>query len=135
MVPSPAPFAVRVERRNGIVRVTLEGELDLATSPTLRERLSALQADGPTAVLIDLRDLSFIDCTGLHALLVAWNRATDDGHRLAIVGATERIRKLCNLTRTEQILDGPHAMQLLTDFTRSFSDGPGRSGHDGADGG
>jgi anti-sigma B factor antagonist len=128
MPGSPDPFGVRIDHRNGVAHVRLQGELDLATAPILEEHLSAIEADGVRGAILDLRDMAFIDCTGLHALCAAWSRAADNGHRLAIVGATERARELFKLTDTERILDGPHAMPLLKAFTHNSSGRPQQSG-------
>ena len=128
MPGSPDAFGVRIDRRNGIAHVRLQGELDLATAPTIQEHLPALEADGVRAVILDLRDLAFIDCTGLRALFNAWSYANHNGHRLAFVGATKRARELFKLTGTERILDGPHAMPLLKVFTHNSPGRPQRSG-------
>lgn len=56
------------------------GELDLATTPQLQRVLDDLSG----AVVLDLRELSFIDCTGLHLLLCADARSRRDGLELCI---------------------------------------------------
>jgi anti-sigma B factor antagonist len=50
--------------------VHVEGELDLATSPELEHELQDARV-GARLVVIDLRGVTFIDCSGLHALLAA----------------------------------------------------------------
>src|SRR5919197_2925709 len=68
---SPDPLSIRTDRRNGVTRVALEGELDLATVPVLEEHLAAIEHDGMRALVLDLRDLTFVDSSGLHAFLNA----------------------------------------------------------------
>jgi anti-sigma B factor antagonist len=109
-------LVVRTERRNGVAHVAVQGELDLATAPTLHKHLLPLEPDGVSAVILDLRDLTFIDSTGLRALLSAFSRA--DGQRLAIVGATDAARRLFRITGTERILDEEEGLRLLERFTR-----------------
>jgi anti-anti-sigma factor len=111
-------FTVRSDRQHGVARVALRGELDLATLPSLEDHLSSLEGDGVKAIILDLRDLRFIDSTGLRALLEAWDRAASNGHRLAIVGASDAARKLLAITGTERMLDEPEGMELLEWFTR-----------------
>ena len=50
-----------------IVRVT--GELDLATSPLLDERLKLAEAADAAKLLVDVDQVEFMDSTGLHVLL------------------------------------------------------------------
>jgi anti-sigma B factor antagonist len=82
-------FWVRSDLRNEVARVVVQGELDLGTVLILDGHLTSLEQDGVKAILLDLRDLSFIDSTGLRALLDASSWADNDGHRLAIVGAPD----------------------------------------------
>ena len=118
-------FSVRNDVRNGVARVVVRGELDLGAVPILDGHLTSLQQDGVRAIILDLRDLSFIDSTGLRVLLAASRRAANDGHRLAIVGASEPARRLFEITGTERILDQPEGLRLLDLFTR---DSPRRAG-------
>jgi anti-anti-sigma factor len=52
------------------VRVVVVGEIDLATVELLRDRLlSALRDHSPAVVDVDLAGVTFLDCTGIGALL------------------------------------------------------------------
>jgi anti-anti-sigma factor len=62
-------FGIQDDRRNGVARLALRGELDLATAPKLEGHLEQVEQDGVRAVVLDLRDLTFVDSTGLHAFL------------------------------------------------------------------
>jgi ABC-type transporter Mla MlaB component len=50
-------------------RLRLIGELDLASAPALTEALTSIDGDGQ--LTLDLSELTFIDSTGLHAILQA----------------------------------------------------------------
>jgi anti-anti-sigma factor len=75
-------FRITCERTGTTVRLNVTGELDLASGPRLRDRLSDQLADHAEIVVLDLADVSFIDSTGLHALLDA---TAQDGNRLRII--------------------------------------------------
>jgi anti-anti-sigma factor len=66
------------------VVVALRGELTLATAGGLREQLSAHEHDAGT-VMIDLREVTFIDSSGLGELLGAHQRGHRDDRRLVVV--------------------------------------------------
>jgi anti-anti-sigma factor len=57
------------------VRLVLHGELDIASAPQLDETAAAATADLP--MVVDLRPLTFIDSTGMRALLRLRNRRPD----------------------------------------------------------
>lgn len=59
---------IRESRMNGRLRLSLTGELDLATTPALEDRLARLRAR-KSPVRLDLSDLDFIDSAGLHLLI------------------------------------------------------------------
>ena len=72
--------ALTIEARHerGYPIVTVAGEIDIATAPRLRERLSGLAARGRPLVA-DLDQVRFIDSAGLAALVGAANRAAAHG--------------------------------------------------------
>jgi anti-sigma B factor antagonist len=91
-------FALAVERYDSVATVVVSGELDLATAP----RLSAAVADHGDAKLLvlDLNATTFIDSTGVRALLDADRRGLGSGSRLVVVagdGAVRRVLDLCGL--------------------------------------
>lgn len=124
-------FTTRSDARNGVTSIALSGELDLATVPALNDQLAALEQDGgPKTIVLDLRDLGFIDSSGLHALLGAYSRSQLNGHRLLLVGANPTLRRLCEITGTEFILDAEGTAELLARFTGDGSrmgDGDGEA--------
>jgi anti-anti-sigma factor len=83
-------------REDGRLRLCLRGELDLAGVPTLTERLQGLRERRET-VLIDLEELSFVDASGLRALLLALERAADDGLSFTVTPGSPAVRRLIGL--------------------------------------
>lgn len=106
-----------VESRNGIARVALRGELDVASSPTLDAHLAPLELDGLRAIMLDFRDVTFIDSSGLHAVLKAWKRVNSNGSRLLLMGVGPTARRLFAITGTAFILDDEEAAAVLAQFT------------------
>jgi anti-sigma B factor antagonist len=114
-------FTAEVESRNGVARVALGGELDIVTAPILADQLERSEQDGIVALVLDLRNLTFVDSSGLHAFLRARERAEANGHRLLLIGATQETRRLFGLTGTEFLMDGQEAVRVLDQFTASTS--------------
>jgi anti-sigma B factor antagonist len=78
------PFGLTEEPLLGGLVLTLSGELDLATAPELRKRLVAAIDSGATRIVVDLRQVTFMDSIGLAAVLHARSRLRPAG-RLALI--------------------------------------------------
>lgn len=90
----------------GSVWIQLVGELDLATCPSFEQVLEKAQ-DGASTVSIDLQEATFVDCSGLTAIVQAAARAAATGAKLILVGPAGQVERLLGLTgpfRTIQIL-------------------------------
>src|SRR5947209_1863464 len=94
-----APLAVAVDEHGSSATVTVTGELDLATSPTLAAELSACRDAAVDEITLDLSGIEFIDCSGLHCVLEAHRRG-----RLTVVPGTGPVRHLLALTGIDQRL-------------------------------
>ncbi len=90
MVPAAA-FSCRRALTGATVRVTLRGELDIATAPRLHDALCEAHAQASTVVL-DLRRLEFSDCCGARVMIAADQRIRRDGGRLLIVRAPAEVQ-------------------------------------------
>ena len=98
----PAQLAVDVvETGEGEVTVALRGELDLAASGAVAERLAALRG---RHVVIDLRRLTFIDSSGLHVLLRAYRRAAAAGGSVRLRRPPRRVMRTFELVGLADVL-------------------------------
>ena len=78
---------VALERNDaGLAVLTISGEHDLSTAPTLRRRIDNLLDDG-TATVIDLSSATFIDSSILGVILDGRRRANEAGIGFAVVHA------------------------------------------------
>jgi len=114
---SASALSLQLEARNGVVRIAVGGELDMASAPALAGSLEGAELGGTHAIILDLRDTTFIDSSGLRAILKASERATSNGHQLAIVGVNPSARQLFELTGTEHLIDEQEFVTVLTRFT------------------
>jgi len=68
---------------DGAVRVALIGELDIAVSDAVEQRLRQLREDG-RPVRLDLSRLDFIDSSGVQAVVLGIKHARRAGHELEV---------------------------------------------------
>jgi anti-anti-sigma factor len=79
----PAGFAISTSEQGGRTVVSLRGELDLATAPALETVVTDSLAAGDD-VVVDLRELAFMDSTGLRVLVRAHASVTDEQRFLIV---------------------------------------------------
>jgi anti-anti-sigma factor len=96
--PIPTPFRCDLVHEGRRVRIALRGELDISTVPQLEQRLREALDGGGRLLVVDLRELEFIDSMGL-TLLVRWGRgAQQDGYDLALLRGEPRVHRLFEIT-------------------------------------
>ena len=75
------------------------GEIDLATCPQLRAVLVELIDTGFHQLIIDLEQVSFLDCTGIGVLVDARRRVQQHGGCLNLARPTPFVLRVLTLTR------------------------------------
>jgi anti-anti-sigma factor len=86
-------------------RLILLGELDIATVQLLDEQIKSTLEHGAQRILLDLRELDFIDSTGIRALLEASRLASVNGHRLeVVVSRSGDVGRVLDLVRAEDFM-------------------------------
>jgi anti-sigma B factor antagonist len=81
-VPS---FELGIDAGDQHVTFIPRGELDLATAPELEEKVLSAVREGDRAVVLDLRELTFMDSTGVRTIVAAHQIAERTGHDLRVV--------------------------------------------------
>ena len=92
--PPERLFDVRLEHLNGLARVRVSGELDMASQPAFERAISVAEQHGSQGLIVDLSDLAFMDSSGLSALLRARERAEDVERTVSVRGAKGEIQRL-----------------------------------------
>jgi anti-sigma B factor antagonist len=105
----PAAYTIRTGRDPAVI--VLEGELDMAAAPKLRQAIDAFQ--GSTLVL-DCARMTFIDSAVLKELLRARVELAERGVRLVLAGVPGPVGRLMDLTRTSELFEhAPDADEAL----------------------
>ena len=100
------PFRIDTRREGDRVVVAPTGEIDLATSGQLHAALT--EAFGSVEdVDLDLTDVTFIDSTGLRALLLAHQTAQEKGWMFTVSGANSAAKRLLELTGVAEVVRQP----------------------------
>ncbi|WP_431953051.1 STAS domain-containing protein [Actinacidiphila sp. bgisy167] len=96
-------FQVRQWTVGGTTVVELTGELDLCAGLRVTARLDAVTSGPRPDLVVDLRGVGFIDCSGLSVLVRARTRTLDHGGRFGIVAGSPCVLRLLRLTGTLRV--------------------------------
>lgn len=91
-------FEVTRAQPGGETEVAVTGELDVYTSPRLRDLLDGLSDDEARTVVFDLSGMHFVDSTGLGLLVSALTRAQDLGGSARLRAPNPATAKLLEIT-------------------------------------
>jgi anti-anti-sigma factor len=81
-----------------MVRVIPRGEIDVATVDIVEQRMRELRVAGFDRIVLDLRDVTFMDSTGLR-LILAWDdEARRDGLGFGLVRGRDAVQRLFDLS-------------------------------------
>jgi anti-anti-sigma factor len=97
------PFDIAVQEDESSAQVRLSGEVDLAAVEAIETTLLPLEERYRTLIL-DLRGVTFLDSTGLRAIVSADARARKSGLDLKIVRGPEPVQKILYLAGLDKIL-------------------------------
>jgi anti-anti-sigma factor len=93
------------ERLDDVVVVTPFGEVDRDTAPQLRRELAeAVSQAGAGRVEVELRHVTFMDSSGVGALLAGHRLAGSAGTRLRVRSPTPAVRTVLDITNVWQLL-------------------------------
>jgi anti-anti-sigma factor len=88
--------------------VSVEGDVDLTTFAAVASALDAARV-GATVLVLDLREVGFMDTSGLRLVISEQQRAQADGYRFVVVPGTGKVQRLFD------IAGFPHGHPLFAD--------------------
>jgi len=95
--------STRVE--SGITVVSVAGEIDLYSSPRMREAIVSSITRKQPHVVVDLAGVSYMDSSGIATLVEALQLARKHEGRLLLAGTTPRVREVFEVARLESVFD------------------------------
>jgi anti-sigma B factor antagonist len=98
-------YRIRVLRRaDGAAIIRVTGEIDIMSSLSFGERLSAVFEEGAAKVIVDLSAARYVDTTGLSVLWESAKRCRLEGRELAIVCSEGRVRRALANSGLDQVV-------------------------------
>jgi anti-sigma B factor antagonist len=91
--------------RDGVAVIALGGEVDVYTSPRLKQEMVDLLNKGTTRLVIDLSAVDYLDSTGLGVLIGGLKRAREREGDLRLICDNLRILRIFEITGLTKIFD------------------------------
>ncbi|MGW4488529.1 STAS domain-containing protein [Amycolatopsis sp. NPDC004368] len=103
---SAVPFGLRLSHdRVGAVRIVrAAGEVDAATTEALHEAAMVGSGDGPTTLVLDLSEVTFLDSAGLTVLVRVERKQRAQGGTLAVVTRNRAVLRVLEITGLDRSL-------------------------------
>jgi anti-sigma B factor antagonist len=83
---------------DGAALLAISGELDIASAPELARALNEIRPEQTKLVVVDLRELEFMDSTGLSIIVRAHQRLSEQDCELTLVKGPPQVQRLLDLT-------------------------------------
>ena len=93
----------QIDDRTAVCRIS--GELDAYTAPELRDKLEEVMAAGRTWVIADLKQLTYLDSTGLGILVGTAKKCRQAGGDFAVASQRRNLLRIFQISGTDEILN------------------------------
>ena len=97
------PFGLRVARDSTGFVLVLSGEFDLTNCMRFEAELRDLEP-GFSELVIDLREVTFMDSFGFRSLVEVWQRSQREHFDLAIVRGPAQVQRIFDLTGFSSVM-------------------------------
>ncbi len=95
---------IEVSQQTGVTLVVPRGDIDLSTADQVKRTLTQLIDGGQTKLVLDLADVSYIDSSGLGALVATMKQARAAGGNLRLCGLQDDVRSILEMTRLIKVI-------------------------------
>ncbi|MBD2313394.1 STAS domain-containing protein [Desertifilum sp. FACHB-1129] len=88
-----------------VKKVQPSGILDSTKASQFREEISHLVSSGADIILVNLKDVTFVDSSGLGALVSALKIVRSSSGKLCLCSINEQVRMLFELTSMDRVFE------------------------------
>ena len=94
-----------VTSENGVMTVTLRGEMDHHNASPLRDEIdTAITFENPAVLRLDLSDIAFCDSSGLGFVMGRYRRMCESGGSLVLINPSEPTMKILRLAGVDKLI-------------------------------
>ncbi len=86
-----------------ITILSIQGDIDLESSPALRKELKKISTTKAPSLLVDFTETTYIDSSGLATLIEYFQSASAYQGKIALCGLTPRVKNSFLIVRLEEV--------------------------------
>jgi len=95
-------MSYEIRNVNGAAVVSLTGDVDLQTSPVVRQKLLE-SLDGHARVVVDLSAVNYIDSSGVASLVEAFQVSRKKGASFSLASVSSAAMRVLSLARLDKV--------------------------------
>ena len=96
---------ISIQTDNAVTLINLGGQLTIGTTPEFSEMTDQALSGGQTGIVFDASGLTFMDSSGLSALISVLRQARGRGVAVSFAGFTGAPRRVLDLTHMGLLMD------------------------------
>ncbi|MGA2318523.1 MAG: STAS domain-containing protein [Thermodesulfobacteriota bacterium] len=96
---------IEIKDYQGMKVMALSGEIDMYTSPALREEMMGLIDKRVTPLLIDFKGVPYIDSSGIATFVEGLKRMMSYGGRLKLIGLLEGVKEIFSFSKLDKVFE------------------------------
>ncbi|MCG8619519.1 MAG: STAS domain-containing protein [Desulfobacterales bacterium] len=96
-------FSINTKEENGIALIFVEGEIDMFTSPNLRDTMLPFFKPSTPGVVVDLSGVSFMDSSGIATLVEGLQWSKKEDRKFILTGLGDTVFNALSLTKLDKV--------------------------------
>lgn len=93
------------EKKNDVIICRAEGEININTSPELRKSFDNFIKNKTTKILMDFKEISYIDSSGLATMIELLQRLKKIGGRFRIYNMDQKVKNVFEVTKLHKLFE------------------------------
>ncbi len=93
------------KENNGIMTFIVDGDIDINTSPDLRESFEQVAGNKAMKIVVDLNGVSYVDSSGLATLVEMLKKTRGYGGKLRLLNLAPKVKSLFEITKLEKLFE------------------------------
>ncbi|MBU0571760.1 MAG: STAS domain-containing protein [Candidatus Omnitrophica bacterium] len=94
-----------MEDKDGIVVCRLRSDVDINSSPDVRNYFERLTRDKKEKILIDFKDVDYVDSSGLATFVEIFKNMRTYGGKLKLMNLSNKVRGLFEITKLDKLFE------------------------------
>ena len=107
-----APMTLAIDRHENLMVLRPEGDIDLSSSPGLRSQLRDVLADAKGKIVVDLKDVPYMDSSGVATLVELLQSCRRDGIELVLCQLGERVLSVFQIARLDGVFTIAESLEI-----------------------